>query len=244
MSFIGDLLSAAINSDASHSAANKQSDAARYGADMQWKMYDQTRQDNMPALGARNTSLAQLLQMLGVGGNTKAANYGSMVRPFTGADLANDPGYQFGLNQGRDAIQHSAAARGGLYSGATMKALERYGQDYGGTKLGEAFQRNRQSTGDMFDRFASLAGLGQTGASQIGQAGMNAANNAGNYGIQGANAQAAAQMYGANQLSNGFNSLAAWAGGRNWGSNGIDTSSFRWDDPYRSGNYFGGGEGE
>lgn len=210
---------AAIGADASRSASNKQSDASRYAADMQWKMYDQTRTDNMPALGARNSGLAGLLQMLGIGGDPKAANYGSLVQPFTGANLASDPGYQFGLNQGRNAIEHSAAARGGLYSGATMKALERYGQDYGGTKFGEAFQRNRQSSGDMFDRFASLAGLGQTGASQIGQAGMNAATNAGNFGIQGANAQAAGQMYGANSLGNGMNQLAAWASQQGWGGN-------------------------
>ena len=40
------------------------------------------------------------------------------------------PGYDFRLNEGTRAIEGSAAARGGLYSGATMQALQNYGQDY------------------------------------------------------------------------------------------------------------------
>lgn len=212
------VVSTAVQADSSRSAANKQAGASKAAADQQWRMYDQTRTDNLPALEARNSGLAQLQQLLGIGGDPKASNYGSLMKQFTGSNLESDPGYQFGLNQGTTAIERSAAARGGLYSGATMKALNRYGQDYGGTKFGEAFQRNRQSSGDLFDRFASLAGLGQTGASQIGAAGQSAANMAGNYGIQGANAQAAAQMNQANNLSNGINQLGAWAS-RNWGSN-------------------------
>lgn len=211
---------AAISADASRSASNKQRDAAQRATDAQWKMYEQNREDNLPALAARNSGLLQLQQLLGIGGNKGAENYGSLMQQFTGDNLASDPGYQFGLKQGTTAIERSAAARGGLYSGATLKALNRYGQDYGGTKFGEAFNRNQATNDSMFNRFASLAGLGQTGTSQIGAAGQNAANMAGNYGIQGANVQAAAQMNQANNLSNGLNQLGAWAANRNWGSSG------------------------
>lgn len=38
------------------------------------------------------------------------------------------PGYDFQLNQGLQAIDRSAAARGSLQSGATLKALQGYGQ--------------------------------------------------------------------------------------------------------------------
>lgn len=40
------------------------------------------------------------------------------------------PGYDFRLNQGMDALQSSAAARGRLFSGATMQAAAEFGQDY------------------------------------------------------------------------------------------------------------------
>lgn len=208
---------AAISADASRSAANKQADAARRAGDVQWDMYQQTRTDNLPALDARNNALKQLQLMLGIGGDPKAAGYGSLMQQFTGADLQNDPGYQFGLTQGSQAIERSASARGGLYSGATLKALQRYGQDYSGTKFNEAFNRNQAQNDSSFNRFASLAGLGQTGSNQIAASGQNAANMVGAYGIQGANAQAAGGMNQANIWGNVGNQLGAWAS-RNWGS--------------------------
>jgi hypothetical protein len=181
----------------------------------------------MPALQARNTALTQLQQLLGIGGDAKASGYGSLNDPFTAGDLQNDPGYQFGLNQGNTAIERSAAARGGLYSGATMKALQKYGQDYAGTKFNEAFNRHQATNDSSFNRLASLAGLGQTGSSQIANAGMNAANMAGQYGIQGANAQAAAGMNQANIISNTGNQLAAWASRQQWGD-GSGSNDMPW----------------
>jgi hypothetical protein len=226
------VVGAVITADSQRSASNKQKDAADNATELQWDMYNQTREDNLPALDARNSGLTQLQQLLGIGGDAKASNYGMLNRQFTGANLANDPGYRFGLNQGTQAVERSASARGGLFSGATLKALERYGQDYAGTKFNEAFNRNQATNDSRFNRLASLAGLGQTGTSQIGMAGQNAANMAGNYGIQGANAQAAAQMGQANNLSNGMNQLGAWAS-RNWGSNrGVGATN---DQPWYSG---------
>jgi hypothetical protein len=58
---------------------------------------------------------------------------GELLKPFTGASLTTEPGYQFGLNQGMNALQSSQAAKGGLYSGAALKAANQYAQDYAGT---------------------------------------------------------------------------------------------------------------
>lgn len=212
----GAIVGGLITADSQRSAGNKAADATKDANELQKYIFDQTRTDNLPALDARNSALTQLRALLGIGTNPKAVGFGSLTQQFTGADLQNDPGYQFGLQQGTQALERSAAARGGLYSGATMKALERYGQDYGGTKFNEAFQRNRQTRGDMFDRFASLAGLGQTGASQIAGAGQNYANNVGSNMLGLANVQGAIGVNQGNQLSNGFNQLGAWAS-RNWG---------------------------
>ena len=57
-----------------------------------------------------------------------------------------DPGYQFRLGQGLGAIDASAAARGGLYSGAAMQDALKFGQDYGSAEFGNVFcqiRRNR-----------------------------------------------------------------------------------------------------
>jgi hypothetical protein len=213
----GAVVGALISADSQRSAANKAAGATEDSNELEKYMYDQTRQDNLPALQSRNSGLTQLQQLLGIGGDPKAANYGSLMDRYTGQDLQNDPGYQFGLKQGTSALEQSAAARGGLYSGATMKALQRYGQDYGGTKFNEGFNRNQAQNDAIFGRFASLAGLGQAGSSQLATAGQNYANSVGNNMIGLANVQAAQGINQGNQLSNGVNQLAAWASNRNSG---------------------------
>ncbi len=48
-----------------------------------------------------------------------------------------DPGYQFGLKQGQKALEASAAAKGNLLSGNTLRAVSEYGQDYGWGKFND-----------------------------------------------------------------------------------------------------------
>lgn len=56
-------------------------------------------------------------------------------------EVQQTPGYQLNYQQGTQAVQQAAAARGGLYSGRTGRELERYGQDLAqqtyGTTLGQ-----------------------------------------------------------------------------------------------------------
>lgn len=109
----------------------------------------------------------------------------------TNVTEANDPGYQFRLNQGMQALQNSAAARGGLLSGGTAKQLEQYGQDYASNEYGNVYNRAlgeyqqnynifQQNQANQFNRLASLAGLGQVTAGQLSGAGQSAAGNVGN----------------------------------------------------------------
>jgi hypothetical protein len=85
--------------------------------------------------------------------------------------LANDPGYQWRMDQGRKALEASAAARGGLFSGATGKALVDYGQGLAsqeydkayGRALGEnqlAFGRTRDANQDWEQRRLAANQLG------------------------------------------------------------------------------------
>lgn len=60
---------------------------------------------------------------------------------YSGEDLASDPGYQFRLEQGANAVQGSAAAKGGALSGATLKALAKYGQNLGSSEYQNAYNR-------------------------------------------------------------------------------------------------------
>ena len=47
------------------------------------------------------------------------------------------PGYQFNLDEGRNQLESSAAARGSLYSGAALKDLTKYGQNYADRTYGD-----------------------------------------------------------------------------------------------------------
>ena len=55
--------------------------------------------------------------------------------------LANDPGVQFRLDEGRKALEASAAARGGLLSGPALAALQRQGQELSSQEYGQAWNR-------------------------------------------------------------------------------------------------------
>lgn len=52
-----------------------------------------------------------------------------------------DPGYDFRLAEGQKLLQGSAAARGGLLSGATLKDLTNYGQGAASQEYANAFDR-------------------------------------------------------------------------------------------------------
>lgn len=68
-----------------------------------------------------------LSAMLGLGGDPTAQNAAFK-------NFQNSTGYQFGLNQGEQAVTGNAATRGLVNSGATAKALDTYGQNYANTQ--------------------------------------------------------------------------------------------------------------
>lgn len=94
-------------------------------------------------------------------------------RDFTQADFQQDPGYQFRMGEGMKALERSAAARGGLNSGATLKALTRYGQDFATNEYQNAYNRFNADRDRRFNRLSSIANMGQQSLGQLGQAAQN-----------------------------------------------------------------------
>ena len=146
--------------------------------------------------------------------NNRGSDYGSLMKEFTGADLESEPGYQFGLAEGQKGLDRKAAAAGGYFSGAALKAANRYGQDYAGTKYNEAFNRDTTNKANTYNRLTGLTGAGQVSANQVGTAGQNYANNTGNLLTSNANAQGAAGMqqadYWGDALTQGANALTRY----------------------------------
>lgn len=59
----------------------------------------------------------------------------------TAASVLNTPGYQFRLGQGEQALQNSAAAQGLFGTGATLKNILGYGQDYASNEYNNEYGR-------------------------------------------------------------------------------------------------------
>lgn len=134
-------------------------------------------------------------------------DYGSLMRNFTGKDLENEPGYQFGLKQGQNALNQGAIARGGYFTGNALKELTRYNQDYAGTKYDAAFNRDASNKTRQYNFLQGPINTGVGATQGTTAAGVNAANQISNqYGAVG-NAQAANYMNMGNQIGNVANSV-------------------------------------
>lgn len=226
----------AIQSGAAGRAADKQAASASEANATQKAMYDQTRQDNMPALEARNASLERMRSLLGIGGDTSAAGYGSLGGAINPGDVTKEAGYQFGLNQGLGSLNNQLAARGMRNSGAALKASTRYGNDYATTKYDNALNRIMAIRSEQLNPLQSLAGASQTGASNVATAGGNYALNVGNNQTSLGNAQAANSLAQGNIWGGAVNQLGSAAKGWITGSqingfNGNALTGYTYQNP-------------
>lgn len=193
---------AVIGGIASNSAADTQADAANHASDVSQAQFEQNRTDMAPWRAAGETALGQM--------TTGTADGGEFNRDFSLADFQKDPGYQFRMDQGQSALERSAAARGGLMNGGTLKALDRYGQDYASGEYNNAYNRFNNDRTQRFNRLASIAGTGQTATRDVANQGTALATQLGNNTMQAANARASGYVGGANAVSSGLQSLGNW----------------------------------
>lgn len=195
------ILGAVMSNNAANKAADAQRDAANSANRLQWDMYSQNREDQAPWREAGGWAVGSLKDLLANGG----------FKDFSMADFQADPGYQFRLQQGQQALARSAAARGGALGGGSLRALTRYSQGVASDEYGRAFDRYNANQTNRYNRLASLAGLGQTSANMTGQYGMNAANQMGANTMSLGNAMGANALYQGQNWSNAINGLgSAW----------------------------------
>ncbi len=193
--------SALIGGYASNKAAGTQAAAAQQGIDAQERMFERQVQLQEPWRKAGEEALNKLIPL--------SMNY----TPFGMDQYTQDPGYQFRLTEGMKALDRTAAARGGLLSGATLKGAQRYGQDLASQEFQNAFNRAQIERAARLQPLQSLAGVGQTAAGTLtgaaGQMGQNLATGYGNIGqarasgyVGGTNALTSALGTGLNYMQN------------------------------------------
>jgi len=192
----GSLIGGAVGLYSSSKAASAQESAAQSAAgsadaslQAQLEMFYQQREDLEPWREAGKESINKLLEMQRAGPGEFEAS----------------PGYQFRLEEGQKAMERSAAAGGKLLSGGSLKAAQRYGQDYATNDYDNFLRRyyNRLTP------YQSLAGVGQTA---VGQSYENQPNymsyaaQKGNVALQAGNAQAQGYANMSNIVTGGIKS--------------------------------------
>jgi len=148
-----------------------------------------------------------------VGGDPSAGaggpGFGSLLKPFDMNDFQMDPGTQFRLKYGQQALQNSQAAQNGVMSGSALKDLMGFNQDYAGLGYQSAFDRYMANKSFTLGSLNDVANRGQAAAG-------NTVNNAGQFstGIAGSimgagNASAAGTVGSANAISGGLSNAGS-----------------------------------
>ena len=163
---------AGIGAYSSRQASKAQERAAAQGDAAQERMFNRQVELQEPFRQAGVNALPELVEA-------------SRYTPFSMEQFQQDPGYQFRLREGLKALDRTAAARGGLLSGAQLRGVTRYGQELGTQEYTNASNRYQAERAARLNPLQSLAGMGQSTAATLGQ-------QAGQYGQS--MAQGAAQM--------------------------------------------------
>jgi hypothetical protein len=178
---VGAIGSAVIGSSAAKKAASAQDKSAQLAIAEQRRQFDLNRSDLEPWRTA--------------GGAAITGGF-NMLQP--GYDYTASPGYQFRLDEGLRGVQNSAAAKGLLQSGGTLKGIDRYAEGLAA-----------QDFNDQFNRYMSVASGGQQ-ATQAGvAAGQNSANSIADLLTQAGNAKASGYIGSANAISNGIGGVTS-----------------------------------
>jgi hypothetical protein len=196
----------AIASNSASNAAESQAQGTASGIAENARQFDVSQANQAPYLAAGKTALGTL-----------ASENDS---PLDQSKIQMDPGYQFGLKQGQQAIDRKAAAGGGRISGAALKEAAQYGTDYATTGYSTAYGRVNQARTDRLNRLAALAGIGQTATQNIGSLGAQTAGANSALMVAAGNNAGAAQLAQGNIWGNAGNQIAAIYG-RNAGTSGI-----------------------
>jgi hypothetical protein len=156
-------------------AGSEQAGADKTAANTQQSMFNTIVGQEQPFMQAGYGATSQLSNLLGTSGNTGAAGYGSLDAPFTPQDYLNnqDPGYQFQLQTGGQAVRNADTPGLGALSGASLKDLMGFNQQMAATGYQNAFNRYQTQQSNVFGRLSGLAGLGQNAASNTGTAGTS-----------------------------------------------------------------------
>jgi hypothetical protein len=201
--------SAVVGAASSLIGGRSQAKAAGKAAKAQTKATQATIAQQERAL-ERQIGLQEPFRQTGVNALADYAT-ASQYTPFGMDQFQADPGYQFRMSEGMKALERSAAARGILQSGGTLKDITRFGQDAASQEYQNAFQRYLAERQQKLQPLEYRIGLGQAAAS--GQAANvgSTAQNVGGLTTSLGNIQSAGIMGRANAFTNTMSNITGLA---------------------------------
>ena len=195
-------------SRAARDAAGIQREAAGQSIDAQERMFERQVELQEPFRQTGLTAQNRMLTLLGLGDDRAAPDFGKYARDFGISDFQADPGYGFRLSEGMKALERSAAARGGLLSGATLKGITRFGQDTASNEYLNAFNRYQTNRSNQLNPLQSLMGAGQTSTNALSSAAQQTGAGMGSTYMGMGQGVANAQMAGGAARASGYTGMA------------------------------------
>ena len=187
------LLGSYLASNASKSAANTVANATTAG--------QQQMQGNLQALSPNYTPYLQTGQQ---GLSELQSQLPSLTQGFGPEQLQSNlaPNYQFMLNQGLGAQSQAMNVGGG---GSNINtANTKFAEDYASNAYQNAFNNYQTQQSNIFNRLASVAGIGSNAVSGLSNLATGTASNITQLGVGGAQATAAGITGSANAISSGI----------------------------------------
>lgn len=187
MSVISGTMQAIMGSEASSNAADAQSDAARYAADIQMKMYQQSRKDLLPFMNLG-------LEYMKKAGDVYEAGPGSFEQsPYHDT-------MEHGIGEAANALARQSLVTG-AGAGPTGKALMRYAVPYAAEQRGNWL--NEWLTTKL-NPALSLGSGGQQVAGMMSQNALQSGSNMGQTAMYGGEAAASGYLGRASAINAGM----------------------------------------
>lgn len=207
ISAIGSLIGSGKQASAIKSAASTEAQSADYAANLTKESADNsldfTKGNYANAEGyeqpyqeAGTAALSELSSGIAPGGAFDNSNLTS------DQVLADDPGYQFRIDQSNLALERAEAAGGGVGSGGALKAATANAQNQASSEYGAAYNRLLESQAQRFGQESSVAGIGTSANATLTNAGTGASSNVANTSLTSAAQEG-------NDLTSGASATAA-----------------------------------
>jgi len=222
MTFVASAIATAavVGAGASIYSSSKAADAQKAGiaasADAQQRMFDEQKALNAPFREGGITAQNRLLTVLGlrpaegfgVTVDPNSPDFGKYAGDFGMKDFQADPGYGFRLSEGMKGLQNSAAAKGLLSSGSTLKGITDYGQGMASQEYGNAYNRYQTNRANQLNPLTGILGMGQTAINNVSNAAGQLGQGLGQAAAATGAANASSYINSGNALTNALNTGA------------------------------------